>query len=149
MDFLDVNKSHKKKTYQYTNDYNKLAEVLTEFQMKLNSASLEVETYTIQKSKEYYFQIYIYIYAHTYIQASLVAQSVKNLPANAEDSGSFPELGRSPGEGNGNSLQYSCLENPHGQRGLVGYSPWDCKTSDTTERLTVHICICVCKIKYF
>ncbi|XP_043340601.1 dynein axonemal heavy chain 14 [Cervus canadensis] len=42
VDFLDVNKSHRKKTYQYTNDYNKLAEVLTEFQMKLNSASLEI-----------------------------------------------------------------------------------------------------------
>jgi len=32
-------------------------------------------------------------------------------------------LGRSPGEGHGNPLQYSCLENPHGQRSLVGYSP--------------------------
>ena len=32
--------------------------------------------------------------------------------------------GRSPGEGNGNPLQYSCLENPNGQRSLVGYSPW-------------------------
>ena len=40
---------------------------------------------------------------------------VKNLPANAGDagdSGSIPGLGRSPREGNGNSLQYSCLENP-------------------------------------
>ena len=40
---------------------------------------------------------------------------VKNLPANAgnaEDSGSIPRSGRSPGEGNGNPLQYSCLENP-------------------------------------
>ena len=37
---------------------------------------------------------------------------VKNPPANAEDLGSIPESGRSPGEGNGNSLQYSCLENP-------------------------------------
>ena len=37
---------------------------------------------------------------------------VKNLPANAGDAGSVPELGRSPGEGNGNSLQYSCLGNP-------------------------------------
>ena len=39
---------------------------------------------------------------------------VKNLPANAGDTrdlGSIPELGRSPGEGNGNPLQYSCLEN--------------------------------------
>ena len=37
---------------------------------------------------------------------------VKNPPANAGDTGSVPGLGRSPGEGNGNSLQYSCLENP-------------------------------------
>ena len=37
---------------------------------------------------------------------------VKNLPANAGDMGSIPESGRSPGEGNGNPLQYSCLENP-------------------------------------
>ena len=37
---------------------------------------------------------------------------VKNLPANSGDAGSIPGLGRSPGEGNGNPLQYSCLENP-------------------------------------
>ena len=37
---------------------------------------------------------------------------VKNPPINAEDTGSIPGLGRSPGEGNGNPLQYSCLENP-------------------------------------
>ena len=37
---------------------------------------------------------------------------VKNLPANAGDTGSVPGLGRSPGEENGNSLWYSCLENP-------------------------------------
>ena len=40
---------------------------------------------------------------------------VKNLPANAgdiRDTGSVPGLGRSPGEGNSNPLQYSCLENP-------------------------------------
>ena len=36
---------------------------------------------------------------------------VENLPANAGDAGSVPELGRSPGEGNGNTLQYACLEN--------------------------------------
>ena len=45
------------------------------------------------------------------IGASLVAQMVKHLPANAGDPGSIPGLGRSPGEGNGNPLQYSCLEN--------------------------------------
>ena len=43
--------------------------------------------------------------------ASLVAQTVKNLPANSGDVGSIPELGRSLGEGNGNPLQYSFLEN--------------------------------------
>ena len=40
-------------------------------------------------------------------RASLVAQTVKNLPANAGDRGSVPRLGRSPGEGHGNPLQYS------------------------------------------
>ena len=37
---------------------------------------------------------------------------VKNLPANARDMGSIPGLGRSPRDGNGNLLQYSCLGNP-------------------------------------
>ena len=44
--------------------------------------------------------------------------------------------GRSPGGGHGNPLQYSCLENPHGQRSLVGCSPWGHKEWDTTEGLT-------------
>ena len=48
----------------------------------------------------------------TYIHYSLEAQSVKNPPANAGDAGLIPGSGRSPGGGNGNSLQYSCLENP-------------------------------------
>ena len=49
------------------------------------------------------------------------------------DLGSIPGLERSPGGGHGNPLQYSCLENPQGQRSLVGYSPWGHKESDTTE----------------
>ena len=40
------------------------------------------------------------------------------------DLGSIPGLGRSPGREHGNPLQYSCLENLHGQSSLVGYSPW-------------------------
>ena len=44
--------------------------------------------------------------------ASLVAQMVKKSACNAVDPGSIPGAGRSPGEGNGNPLQYSCLENP-------------------------------------
>ena len=43
--------------------------------------------------------------------ASLVAQRVKNPPASAGDPGSIPGSGRSPGDGNDNLLQYSCLEN--------------------------------------
>ena len=66
---------------------------------------------------------------------SLVALVVKNPPANAgdlRDMGSTPGSGRSPGEGyDGNPLQDSCLENPHGQRSLAGYSPWGCKESGT------------------
>ena len=42
-------------------------------------------------------------------------------PCNAGDLGSIPGLGRSPGGEHGNPLQYSCLENPHGQRSLLGY----------------------------
>ena len=45
-------------------------------------------------------------------RASLVAQTVKASVCNAGDWGSIPGSGRSPGEGNGNPLQYSCLENP-------------------------------------
>ena len=55
---------------------------------------------------------------------------------NAGDLGSVPGLGRSPGGGHGNPLQYSCLENPHGQKCLVSYSPWGRKESGTTEQLS-------------
>ena len=58
---------------------------------------------------------------------------VKASASNVGDPGLIPGSGRSPGEGNGNPLQYSCLENPHGQRSLVGYSPWGGKELDTTE----------------
>ena len=54
--------------------------------------------------------------------------------------GLIPRLGRSPEGGHGNPLQYSCLENSHGQGNLVGYSPWGRKEFDTTERLSTHTC---------
>ena len=65
-----------------------------------------------------------------------MALVVKNLSANAgdiRDVGSIPGSGRFPGGGHGNPLQYSCLENPHGQRRLVGYGSWGRKESGTTE----------------
>ena len=60
----------------------------------------------------------------------------KESACNAGDMGLIPGLGRSPGGGHSNPLQYSCLENPHGQRNLEGYSPWGRRESDTTERLS-------------
>ena len=46
------------------------------------------------------------------------------------------DLGMIPGWGHDNPLQYSSLENPHEQRSLASYSPWDLKELDTTERLS-------------
>ena len=69
--------------------------------------------------------------------ASQIVLVVKNPPANAGDprvAGSIPGLGRSPGEGNGNPVQFSCLENSM-DRSLVDYSPWGHKESDITEQL--------------
>ena len=57
----------------------------------------------------------------------------KEFTCNAGDPSMIPGSERSPGEGIGYPLQYSCLENPHGQRSLVDCSPWDRKESDTTE----------------
>ena len=56
---------------------------------------------------------------------------VKNPPVNIGDVGSIPRLGRSPGEGNGNPLQDSCLTEEPG----VSYYPWGCKESDMIWRL--------------
>ena len=82
----------------------------------------------------------------------------KESACSAGDLGSIPRLGRSPGEGNGNPLQYPCLEKSHGHRSLVGCSPWGRKESGITERLTLtyllihthththtHICIYIYK----
>ena len=55
---------------------------------------------------------------------------------NVGDLGLIPGLGRSPGIKKGNPLQYSCLENPHGQGSVVGYSSWCCKELET--RVTKH-----------
>ena len=52
---------------------------------------------------------------------------------NVGNLGLIPGMERSPGEGHGNPLQFSCLENPHGQSSLAGYNAWDCKESDMTE----------------
>ena len=72
---------------------------------------------------------------------------VKNPPANAGDPGSIPESGRSPGEGNGDPIQYACLENPmdRGAWWATGYG-----VAKNRARLSEHSsarlrrgCICV------
>ena len=55
----------------------------------------------------------------------------KESARNVGDLGSISELGRYPREGHVNLLEYSCLENPHGQRSLAGYSPWNSPGQNT------------------
>ena len=76
-------------------------------------------------------------YPFQYSWASLVAQTVKNLPAMREAWVWFLGPGISLGGGLGKLLQYSCLENPHGRKSLAGPSPWDQKELDTTEQLSI------------
>ena len=81
-----------------------------------------------------------------YTQASLEVQTVKNLPAMGETWVWSLGWGTFPGGGHGNPLQYSCLENLHGQRSLVGDSPWGHKELGTAEQLSTahdhtHICV--------
>ena len=58
---------------------------------------------------------------------SQVALVIRNLPAKAGEAGSISGLGRSPGVGNDNPLQYSCLDIPMNRGALTGYSLWGCK----------------------
>ena len=91
---------------------------------------------------------HLFIQSQTFIKHLLYANGgfpggpvVKNLPANAGDTGdegSIPGPGRSPEGGNGNTLHFYLLflfllRKVHGQRSLVGYSPWGPKEWDTTE----------------
>ena len=83
-----------------------------------------------------YFQL-LFFHLLVFILMSFPGSSAgKESVCSAGDPGSTPGLGRSPEEGIGYTLQYSCLENPHGQRSLEGYSPWGCKELETTEQLS-------------
>ena len=85
--------------------------------------------------KNFPCKCFLYIFG-----ASLVAQWVTNLPANAADAGLIPWLGRFLGEGNGNLLRYSCLENPLDRGAPWATVPGVAKESDMTE-VTEHLCV--------
>jgi len=96
------------------------------------------------------------VFGPIYLKVSKVAQTSESLSSNfslacggsdgkesacnAEDPGSVPGLGKSPGEGNGKSTPAFLPGEFHGQRILAGYSPWGFKESDTTEPLTLALC---------
>ena len=63
----------------------------------------------------------------------------KESSCNTGDPSLIPPLGRSSGEGNGNPLQHSCLENPMDRGTWRAYGLWGLKESDTTERLTLSL----------
>ena len=71
-----------------------------------------------------------YVFRYVICGTSWVALVVTNPPANARDTGSIPGSGSSPGEGNGNILQYSCLENPMDRRA------WQATVPEVTKSRT-------------
>ena len=78
----------------------------------LSEEALKIaEKRRVAKGKRY-ISIYVIPRSNTFTPGG---SGVKNLPANTGDTGLIPGLGRSPGEGNSNLLQYSCLENPLGR----------------------------------
>ena len=100
-----------------------------------------------------YMYVYIYMYDMLYMLHIYMYVYTYGLPrwrndkesfcsaGDARGSGSIHGLGRSPGVGNGNLLQSSCLENPM-ERSLVGDSQWGCKELDMTEdaHANTHTC---------
>ena len=75
----------------------------------LPDGRLHIWLYSLQKGLVVYKLALPSVPAHVGVPGG---SAVKNLPANERDPGLIPGLGRSPGEGNGYPLQYSCLENP-------------------------------------
>ena len=78
-------------------------------------------------------EVHAFQIIHRASQVALVLKNPPDNPGHLRDESFIPGLGRSPGGGHDNPLHYSCLENPHGQRRLAGYSPWGHKELDTTE----------------
>ena len=92
--------------------------------------------------------IYMLVHCHMGFPGGSV---IKNPPTNAGDVGSIPGLGRSPGKGNGNTLQHPCLKKSHGYRSLAGKSPWHRRELSRTQQQnnnnmlphTIYIFLCL------
>ena len=82
-------------------------------------------------TRVYLWRIHVDIWQNQYNIVKL--KKKKESTCSAGDLDLIPGLGRAPGGGHGNPFQYFCLENPHGQRYLVGYCSWGRKESDMTE----------------
>ena len=101
--------------------------------LNINSASLTMSYHTL---------MYFYPEFCDRFRATLSTESFpggsdgKESACNAEDLGLIPGSRTSPREGNGSPLQ---SRESHGQRSLVGHSPWVCKELDMTEQLTVSV----------
>ena len=94
----------------------------------------------------YIYGVCVCVCVYIHIQLGFPGGSVvKNLLANIGDMCSIPGSGKSPGEGNGNPLQYSSLGNPIRERSLMGYHPWDHKKvrhdSATKQQHNNGVCI--------
>ena len=136
--FFSINVFYFFKFYFIFKLYN-IVLVLPYIKMNLPQAYILTVLQVLHSIYSLSWYISIFVGSHYSTQMfSQVVLVVKNLPANAgdeRDAGLTLELGRCPGIGIGNSLQYSCLENSMNRGGCVGYSPWGHKESDMTERL--------------
>ena len=84
------------------------------------------------------FEWSLYLEYHVGLMGFPGGSDGKESACNVEDLGLIPGLGKSPGGGHGNPLQYSCLKNPHEQKSLASYSPGGRRESDMTEQLSAH-----------
>ena len=89
----------------------------------------------------YIHQLVVFFRFYIYVMGFPGSSSGKESTCNTGDPGLIPGLGRSPEGGIGYPRQYSCLENPHGQRSLASYSPWGRKELDTSEQLSIVQCM--------
>ena len=99
-----------------------------------------IQTQASQLKKSYLFLKNIYLFTYLFVWLHKVfphSWVSKESDCNAGNPGSIPGLGRSPREGNGNPLQYSCLENPMDKE-PGGLQSMGSQESDTTERLNQH-----------